>query len=91
MELQEQVAIVTGAGRGIGRATALELARMGAAIVAAELDQANAERTASEVRGCSGRALAVPTDRGPSCDSFVIRMRREYQDGSGFDRQLRRS
>jgi NAD(P)-dependent dehydrogenase (short-subunit alcohol dehydrogenase family) len=30
MELQAQVAIVTGAGRGIGRATALELARMGA-------------------------------------------------------------
>jgi 3-oxoacyl-[acyl-carrier protein] reductase len=35
MELQEQVAIVTGAGRGIGRATALELARMGADIVVA--------------------------------------------------------
>ena len=62
MELQGQVAIVTGAGRGIGRATALELARMGADIVVAELDQANAERTATEVRGCGRRALAVPTD-----------------------------
>ena len=39
-ELAGQVAIVTGAGRGIGRATALELARMGADIVVAELDQA---------------------------------------------------
>ena len=39
MELQGQVAIVTGAGRGIGRATALELAGMGAAIVVAELDR----------------------------------------------------
>ena len=62
MELQARVAIVTGAGRGIGRATALELARMGAEIVVAELDRANAERTATEVRGCSRRALAVPTD-----------------------------
>jgi NAD(P)-dependent dehydrogenase (short-subunit alcohol dehydrogenase family) len=62
MELQEQVAIVTGAGRGIGRATALELARMGAEIVVAELDQANAERTATEVRGCGRRALVMQTD-----------------------------
>src|SRR5215470_17360522 len=62
MELQGQVAIVTGAGRGIGRATGLELARMGADIVVAELDQANAERTASEVRGLGRRALAMLTD-----------------------------
>jgi NAD(P)-dependent dehydrogenase (short-subunit alcohol dehydrogenase family) len=62
MELQGQVAIVTGAGRGIGRATALELARMGADIVVAELDQANAERTASEIRALGRRALVVQTD-----------------------------
>jgi 3-oxoacyl-[acyl-carrier protein] reductase len=62
MELQEQVAIVTGAGRGIGRATALELARMGADIVVAELDPANAEHTATEIRGCGPRALVVATD-----------------------------
>ena len=68
MELQGQVAIVTGAGRGIGRATALELARMGADIVVAELDPANAERTTSEVRGLGGRALVVPTDVTSSKD-----------------------
>lgn len=62
MELQGQVAIVTGAGRGIGRATALELARMGADIVVAELDQANAERTALELRARGRRALVVPTN-----------------------------
>ena len=56
MELVGQVAIVTGAGRGIGRATALELARLGADIVAAELDHANAERTATEVRALGRRA-----------------------------------
>jgi NAD(P)-dependent dehydrogenase (short-subunit alcohol dehydrogenase family) len=62
MELQEQVAIVTGAGRGIGRATALELARMGADVVVAEMDRAGAERSAGEVRGLGRRALAVVTD-----------------------------
>ena len=62
MELQGHVAIVTGAGRGIGRAAALELARMGADIVVAELDRANAEDTASELRGLGRRALVVQTD-----------------------------
>jgi NAD(P)-dependent dehydrogenase (short-subunit alcohol dehydrogenase family) len=62
MELRGQIAIVTGAGRGIGRATALELARMGADIVVAELDTPGAERTAGEVTALGRRALAVPTD-----------------------------
>ena len=46
MELKGTVAIVTGGGRGIGRATALELGRLGADIVVAELDEAGAKRTA---------------------------------------------
>src|SRR5215475_593571 len=62
MELEGQAAIVTGAGRGIGRATALELARLGAAIVVAELDRTNAERTAVEVQALGRRASVVPTD-----------------------------
>ncbi len=62
MELNQEVAIVTGAGRGIGRAIAFELARMGADIVVAELDRAGAERTASDVRGLNRRAIVVPTD-----------------------------
>src|SRR3954447_10852203 len=62
MELQGQVAIVTGGGRGIGRATALELARLGADIVVAELDKAGAERTAAEVSALGRRALAIATD-----------------------------
>src|SRR5437899_696279 len=70
MELKGQVAIITGAGRGIGRATALELTRMGADIVVAELDRAGAERTAAEVKGLGGRASVVPTD-GTSRPGFV--------------------
>jgi 3-oxoacyl-[acyl-carrier protein] reductase len=62
VELDGQVAIVTGAGRGIGRATALERAALGADIVVAELDRAGAERTAADVKALGRRALAVPTD-----------------------------
>jgi NAD(P)-dependent dehydrogenase (short-subunit alcohol dehydrogenase family) len=62
MELGGQVAIVTGAGRGIGRATALELARLGADIVVAELDAAGAERTAALVKDLGRQARAVRTD-----------------------------
>jgi 3-oxoacyl-[acyl-carrier protein] reductase len=62
MELAGQAAIVTGAGRGIGRATALELARMGADIVIAELDKANAEKVAAEVQALGRKALVILTD-----------------------------
>jgi NAD(P)-dependent dehydrogenase (short-subunit alcohol dehydrogenase family) len=62
MELQGQVAIVTGAGRGIGRATALELARLGADVVVAELDRGGADKTAAMVQDLGRRALVLPTD-----------------------------
>src|SRR5438093_13698758 len=80
MELKGQVAIVTGAGRGIGRATALEPARMGADIVVAELDRAGAERTAAEVKGLGGRASVVPTDVTSRADlaAMVERTRAEF-------------
>ena len=62
MELGGQTAIVTGAGRNIGRAIALALAGMGADVVGAEVDEASGERTAEEVRERGRRALALPTD-----------------------------
>ena len=68
MEIEGHVAIVTGGGRGIGRATALELARLGADVVIAELDSANAERTAKEVKALGRRALALPVDVTKSAD-----------------------
>jgi 3-oxoacyl-[acyl-carrier protein] reductase len=80
MELQGQVAIVTGGGRGIGRATALELARMGADIVVAELDPTNAEAVAAELRGVGRRALAVRTNVTSRDDlkTMVDRTRAEF-------------
>src|SRR6058998_1819701 len=75
MDLDKHVAIVTGGGRGIGRATALELARMGATIVIAEFDTANAQRTADEVAKLGRPSLAVATDvtRRADLDAMVRR------------------
>ena len=80
MELEGQVAIVTGAGRGIGRATSLELAQMGADIVVAELDGAGAERTAAEVKSHGRRASVVPTDVSSLADlrTMAARVRSEF-------------
>jgi NAD(P)-dependent dehydrogenase (short-subunit alcohol dehydrogenase family) len=80
MDLDKQVAIVTGGGRGIGRATALELARLGAHVVVAELDREGAERTAGEVTRLGRRALGLPTDVTKSADltSMVERTRGEF-------------
>jgi NAD(P)-dependent dehydrogenase (short-subunit alcohol dehydrogenase family) len=81
MDLDGHVAIVTGAGRGIGRATALELARLGAGIVVAELDAANGKRTADEVAKLGRPSLAVAVDVTKRAD--LDRMVKETLDRFG--------
>jgi meso-butanediol dehydrogenase / (S,S)-butanediol dehydrogenase / diacetyl reductase len=80
MELKGQIAIVTGGGRGIGRAIALALAREGADIVIAELDQAGAKRTAEEVGALGRRSLATTTDVTSRADlrAMVDRAKAEF-------------
>src|SRR5262245_62588203 len=56
------VALVTGAGRGIGRAVALRLARDGVAIGVVDLDAGTAAAVAGEVASSGGRALGVAAD-----------------------------
>lgn len=60
--LQGKKAIVTGAGRNIGKAIALGLAECGADVVVAARTVAEIEQTAEEIRQRGRRALAVPTD-----------------------------
>jgi len=69
MNLSDRVAIVTGGGRGIGRAIALRLAEAGASIVVNDVgDMAPAEEVAGEIRKLGQNSLVVPADVTKSAD-----------------------
>jgi 3-oxoacyl-[acyl-carrier protein] reductase len=58
-KLEGKVALVTGSGRGIGRAIALKLASEGARVVVIDLDAAPGDAVASEIKAAGGEAIAV--------------------------------
>ncbi len=62
MNVQPKVAVVTGAGTGIGRAVSLALLEDGYLVALAGRRQSRLEQVAAEVTSAKGRALAVPTD-----------------------------
>jgi 3-oxoacyl-[acyl-carrier protein] reductase len=80
-ELQGEVALVTGASRGIGRAIALELARMGARVVgtATSAEGAAAIETAFREAGTAGRGAVLDVGDAASCDAALADV--EGRDG----------
>ena len=68
-ELDGQVAIVTGAGRGIGRAIARRLAQEGASVAVSDLDVENAAGGADEITAAGGKAISFRTDVSRKADA----------------------
>jgi NAD(P)-dependent dehydrogenase (short-subunit alcohol dehydrogenase family) len=64
MRLAQRVAVVTGAGSGLGRAGALALAREGARVVASDLNPGSTDETVGAITAAGGEAIAVPADAG---------------------------
>ncbi|MDS0474140.1 glucose 1-dehydrogenase [Natrinema sp. 1APR25-10V2] len=72
-DLEGRVAVVTGGGRGIGRAIAVELANAGAAVVPSARSTDEIEAVAAEIEDAGGEAIAVPADvTDPDAVSTVI-------------------
>ena len=61
-QLENQVAVVTGASRGIGRAIALRFAQAGADVVVVSRTVENSEKTAAEIRALGRKAWALAVD-----------------------------
>ncbi|HEX3460124.1 MAG TPA: SDR family oxidoreductase [Acidimicrobiales bacterium] len=72
-DLGGRTAVITGAGSGIGRATALALAGRGVNVVVADIDQARAEEVAGEVAALGPASLAVGCDVGSDADVEALR------------------
>lgn len=68
MRFDGQVALITGAANGIGRATALSFAKAGARVVAIDRDTAGAEKVAAEIKAAGGTAIAKGADVSKSKD-----------------------
>ena len=62
MNLEDKVVIITGAGSGIGAATAKLFGTHGAIVVASDINLENAKKIANEIRDAGGKASAVKTD-----------------------------
>ena len=81
LNLQDQVAIVTGAGSGIGRATAVALARTGANVVLAARTKETLDVVAHDILSSGGKAIVIPTDVGD--EKQVARLISQAQERFG--------
>ena len=72
VRLDGKVAVVTGAGRSLGKAYALALAAAGAAVVVNDVDPVTAGETVAEIEAAGGRAVAVAAPVGPTSTADAL-------------------
>jgi NAD(P)-dependent dehydrogenase (short-subunit alcohol dehydrogenase family) len=80
MRLKDEVALITGAGSGIGRESALLFAAEGAAVVAVDVNLPAAEETAATIQRSGGKAVAVKADvsKAADCEAMVAAAESEF-------------
>lgn len=80
MRLSDKVAVVTGAGSGMGRATALLFAREGAKVVAGDINAENLKAVADEANAAGGTMIGVPGDisKRQDAEALIARAIEEY-------------
>lgn len=80
MRLQNKVALITGAGSGIGRESALLFARQGAKIVAVDVNDEGAGETVDRIRADGGQAVTAHADvsRAQDCENMIATAEREF-------------
>jgi NAD(P)-dependent dehydrogenase (short-subunit alcohol dehydrogenase family) len=67
-DLKGKVAIITGAGKGMGEADSIKLAQAGAKVVLADIDTASCEKVAEKIKKEKGEALVVKCDQSKKAD-----------------------
>jgi NAD(P)-dependent dehydrogenase (short-subunit alcohol dehydrogenase family) len=72
MKLEDKVCIVTGSGGGIGRATAIEMAREGGKVVVSDVNDEAGAGTVEAIRGAGGEAVYVHADMSSNDDILAL-------------------
>ena len=62
MRLKDKVAVITGAGQGIGKATALEFAKEGAKVAVNDIVQETIDKVVTEIKAMGGDAIGIKAD-----------------------------
>jgi 3-oxoacyl-[acyl-carrier protein] reductase len=78
MNLENQVALVTGASRGIGKAIALELARQGAKVVGTATTDSGAGAISDYLREFGGKGLTLNVTDAPACAAVIADVQASY-------------